>query len=106
MGGLDHHFDESTSLVPATQADILLFLEANAADSGTSRIGRKIMKRMQANEAALRIAETHWFVHKHDGVSKSVWSRKSVGSAANCAACHRQAENGVFDEDTMRVQKS
>ncbi|MHB1092897.1 diheme cytochrome c [Thiobacillus sp.] len=105
MGELDRHFGENASLDPATQADILHFLEANAADSGTSRIGNKVMKRMQANEAPLRITETRWFVHKHDEVSKSVWSRKSVGSAANCTACHRQAEQGVFDDDTVRIPK-
>jgi hypothetical protein len=39
MGGLDQHFGENASLDPATQADILKFLLANAADSGTSRPG-------------------------------------------------------------------
>src|SRR5512139_4151804 len=34
MGGLDQHFGENASLDPATQADILKFLEANAADAG------------------------------------------------------------------------
>lgn len=106
MRGLDHHFDENASLDPATQADILRFLEANAADSGTSQIDSKIMKRMSANEAPLRITETRWFAHKHDEVAESVWARKSVGSAANCAACHRQAEKGVFDEDTVKIPKS
>ncbi|MGE5318720.1 MAG: diheme cytochrome c [Hyphomicrobiaceae bacterium] len=105
MNGLDQHFGENASLDPATQADILRFLEANAADAGTSSMGRRVMQRMGANEAPLRITETRWFVRKHDEVSQSVWSRKAVGSAANCAACHRQAEQGVFDEDTVRIPK-
>lgn len=105
MGGLDQHFGENASLDPATQADILRFLEANAADSGHSRMGDKVMQRMNGNEAPLRITETRWFVRKHDEVARATWSRKSVGSAANCAACHRQAEKGVFDEDTVRIPK-
>jgi hypothetical protein len=105
MGGLDQHFGDNASLDPATQADILRFLEANAADSGNSRIGNKVMQRMGANEAPLRITETRWFVRKHDEVARATWSRKSVGSAANCAACHRQAEKGVFDEDAVRIPK-
>ena len=91
MGGLDQHFGENASLDPATQADILRFLEANAADSGTSRMGSRVMQSMGANQAPLRITETRWFARKHDEVSKSGWTRKSIGSAANCAACHRQA---------------
>ena len=105
MAGLDQHFGENASLDPATQADILRFLEANAADSGTSRMGDKVMQRMDRNTAPLRITETTWFVKKHDEVPRATWTRKSVGSAANCAACHRQAEKGVFDEDTVRIPK-
>ena len=105
MGGLEQHFGENASLDPATQADILRFLEANAADSGRSRMGDKVVQRMGANEAPLRITETRWFVKKHDEVPRATWARKSVGSAANCAACHRQAEKGVFDEDTVRIPK-
>ncbi len=105
MGDLDNHFGENASLDPVTQADILRFLEANAADSGTSRIGRRVMQSIGANDAPLRITETRWFVRKHDEVSRATWSRKSIGSAANCAACHRQAEQGNFDEDAVRIPK-
>ena len=105
MGGLDHHFGENATLDPATQADILHFLEANAADSGTSRMGDTVMRRMDTNTTSLRITETRWFVGKHDEVPRATWSRKSVGSAANCAACHRQAEQGKFNEHDIRIPK-
>jgi len=105
MGGLDQHFGENASLDPVTQADILRFLEANAADAGTSQMGNRVMRSMGAKEAPMRITETRWFVRKHDEVSRAVWSRKSVGSAANCAACHQQAEKGVFNEDAVRIPK-
>ncbi len=100
MSGLDKHFGENASLDPATQADILKFLEANAANSGS-----KVLRRMAANEAPLRITETRWFVHEHDEVPRATWARKSVGSAANCAACHRQAEQGNYNEDAIRIPK-
>jgi hypothetical protein len=105
MSRLDQHFGENASLDPATQADILKYLVANAADSGNSRMGSRVMRSMGASEAPLRITETRWFVRKHDEVSRATWARKSVGSAANCAACHGQAEKGVFDEDTVRIPK-
>ena len=105
MGGLDQHFGENASLDPATQADILKFLEANAADAGTSQMGRRVMQGMGTKDAPQRITETRWFVRKHDEVPRAVWSRKSVGTAANCAACHRQAEQGRFDDDSVRIPK-
>jgi hypothetical protein len=105
MVGLDQHFGENASLDPVTQADILRFLETHAADSGSSRMGNKVMQRLEAKDAPLRITETRWFVRQHDEVSRAVWSRKAVGSAANCAACHRQAEQGVFNEHDVRIPK-
>lgn len=105
MGGLDKHFGENASLDPATQADILRFLEANAADAGSSQMGRRVMQGMQAKDAPMRITETRWFVRKHDEVRRATWSRKSVGSAANCAACHQRAEQGAFDDDSVRIPK-
>ena len=99
MTGLDQHFGEDASLDPATQADILKFLEANAAD-----MGRWVM-RADKNTAPRRITETRWFVRKHDEVPRATWSRKSIGSAANCVACHRQAEQGNFEEDAVRIPK-
>jgi hypothetical protein len=61
--------------------------------------------RMDKNTAPLRITETRWFVRKHDEVPRATWSRKSIGSAANCVACHRQAEQGNFEEDAVRIPK-
>ena len=104
MGGLDRHFGEDASLDPVTQADILKFLETHAADSGASRVGERVMQRSNG-QAPQRITETRWFVRKHDEVAPDVWKRKSVGSPANCAACHRQAEKGLFDDDSVRIPR-
>lgn len=99
MAGLDKHFGEDASLDPATQADILRFLEAHAADGGGAT------RRAAASEAPLRITETRWFLHEHDEVPRATWARKSIGSKANCSACHRQAEQGNYDEDALRIPK-
>jgi Dihaem cytochrome c len=100
MSGLDKHFGENASLDPATQADILKFLEANAANSGN-----KVPRRMAANEAPLRITETRWFVHEHDEVPSSVWRSPKVKSPSNCAACHSNAEQGDFNEHNVHIPK-
>ncbi len=48
-----------------------------------------------------RITETRWFSKKHDEISVSTFKRPGIGSAANCAACHGDAEKGDFDEDRV-----
>jgi len=38
-------------------------------------------------------------VHEHDEVPKADWTRKDVGSKANCGACHLDAQQGYFEDD-------
>ncbi|WP_298607072.1 diheme cytochrome c [uncultured Thiothrix sp.] len=95
MGGLDKHFGTDASLDEAAVKEILPFLEANAAPE----------PRKSSAEPTLRITETAWFKHEHDEISALTWKNPKIKSAANCAACHTQAEQGNFDEDTVRIPR-
>ncbi|OQX15635.1 MAG: hypothetical protein BWK73_06345 [Thiothrix lacustris] len=96
MGTLDKHFDADASLDAATVAEILPFLEQNAASERNAESGAK---------PVLRITETGWFKHEHDEISPAIWKRDSIKSASNCMACHTGADKGDFDEDTIRIPK-
>lgn len=104
MAGLKDHFGESAELEKSEQDAITKFLVDNAADRGSSR-SKKIAKSIPSNESPLRITETPYFKRKHHEVKASVWNRKSVGSAANCQACHPGAEKGRFTEHEVRIPK-
>ena len=93
MAGLDKHFGADASLDPAAAAEIGAFLETHAGR------GRR------ANARILRISESAWFRHQHDEVPAAAWTRPSVTSAANCAACHRAAERGDFSERNIRIPR-
>jgi hypothetical protein len=105
MGNLAEHFGDNAEVDAQTNAHLLALLEAHAADSGYSRLGAKVMRRARSGEAPLRITETAWFVGKHDEVPAATWKRAAVGSPANCAACHREADRGIFDEHSVRIPK-
>lgn len=92
MRGLERHFGVNATLDEKTRLEILGFLEANAA-----------RKQGRASVNSLRITETPWFIDEHDEVPGRVWSDPQVKSAANCAACHRDAERGSYDEDGIRM---
>jgi mono/diheme cytochrome c family protein len=96
MGTLDKHFDSDASLDEATIAEILPFLEQNAAPARKADSGAK---------PVLRITETGWFKHEHDEISPATWKRDSIKSASNCMACHTSADKGNFDEDSIRIPK-
>ncbi|MES2877390.1 MAG: diheme cytochrome c [Pseudomonadota bacterium] len=97
MGSLNKHYGTDASLDAASQRDISDWLKANA---GT-------YKRVSEAPPQDRITQSAWFLRKHrDGeVPAGVWKRASVGSAANCAACHPQAAQGRFSEHDIRIPK-
>lgn len=104
MNGLPRHFGSDASLEPAKAREIGQFLAANAArrakHESTDASGRP----------ALRITEGAWFQRKHrdghDGITAAVWRLPSVKSPANCAACHRHAEQGDYAESDITIPRS
>ncbi len=86
MGGLERHFGANAQLDAKARGEILAFLEANAARKQTKQ------------SASLRITETPWFAKEHDEVPPALWKDARVKSAANCGACHREAERGDYSE--------
>ena len=105
MLGLDKHFGENASLDAATRDEISRFLALNSADKQDNRRSSRINQSIPSNATPLRISETRYFTSKHDEVSATTFKRKSIGSAANCVACHQAAEKGDFSESQIRIPR-
>ncbi|OIQ85053.1 dihem cytochrome c [mine drainage metagenome] len=105
MAGLDKHFGESAGLDAATRDEITSFLVLNSADKSANRRSSRINQSIPTNSTPLRVSETRYFISKHDEISASTFKRKSVGSSANCIACHRGAEKGDFSESQVRIPR-
>jgi cytochrome c553 len=60
-------------------------------------------KRVKESPPENRITKSAWFERKHRKVKASDFTKPSVRSPANCAACHQQAEQGLFDDDDVRI---
>ncbi len=94
MAGLDKHFGTDASLSPQDTKEITNYLVKYESNRWT------------ANTAPLRITEAEWFKAKHNGeINPAVFKRESIKSPANCSACHQGAENGNFDERSIRIPK-
>jgi hypothetical protein len=95
MGSLGKHYGTDASLDDASAREIGAWLKANA---GTYR---------RASEAPPqdRISLSTWFVRTHDEVAAATWKRASIGSAANCSACHTTAAEGNYSEHKVRIPK-
>lgn len=95
LGHLDKHFGVDASLDETTLRQLSIWLLANA---GTFRRVREVPPQD-------RITQSNWFIRQHDEVPPATWKRVSIGSAANCAACHAGAARDNFDEDAVRIPK-
>jgi len=105
MAGLDKHFGENASLDAATRDEIGRFLALNSADKQINRRSNRINLSIAANLTPLRISETRYFTSKHDEISADTFKRKSIGSAANCVACHKGAEKSDFSESQIKIPR-
>lgn len=98
MTRLNDHYGESATMTPETARILAAYLQANAGREGGSGAG--------ATDGELpRITTSAWFRDEHDEIGSEVWKRESIGSAANCGACHRGAEQGIYDEDGVRIPR-
>ena len=95
MGRLPNHYGSDATLDPPTTLAIASWLRAHAASG----------RRAQEEPADDRITRSNWFVREHDEVPTAAWSRASVKSAANCAACHKQAAEGQFNERDIHIPR-
>jgi len=96
---LSDHFGENASLGEAQRQAVLDYLLGNAADSANAgREGRKFAQSIPAGQTPLRITDTPRWVSKHREVRAEKWKDPNVKSKANCLACHKGAEQGVYED--------
>ncbi|MFQ5509546.1 MAG: cytochrome C [Leptospirillia bacterium] len=101
---LEDHFGDNAELDARTRGSILDFLSRHAADDVWYKRSIKIRRSIPADEAPLRISEVPYIVRAHHEIEKeSVKSNKAVRSMSNCERCHRKAESGIFDDDTVQI---
>jgi len=104
MGGLDNHFGDNAELAVKSKTEILAYLQQGAADVQLHRKSAKFLRGISSDAVPLRITELPYMKRKHDEIpARFISGNPKVGSLANCVACHTQAANGNFDEDSVRI---
>ena len=93
MAGLDKHYGSDASLPAATVQELSRWLQANA---GT-------YKRVSEAPPQDRITRSAWFERKHRRFDEATWKHAAVKSRVNCSACHTGADQGDFDDDSVRL---
>ena len=86
LGNLGDHFGTDASLDEPVRQGILDYYVAHAG-------------RAAGAQAPLRITEAPWWIREHRDVSAATWAKPEIKFKGNCTACHRQAEQGVYEDD-------
>ena len=101
---LAHHFGENAELDDDTLKIVRDYAVANAAETSYSKRARKIAHATSTGEAPLRITEIPYIRRMHHEIpAKMITGNDKVKSLSQCNACHTQADQGVFDDDTVRI---
>lgn len=102
LSHLNDHFGNEVVIEPKDKEVIAQYLEANAADHSSTRRAARIMQSLGI-QVPTRITDVPYIRHKHREVPVEVFQRKSVGSRSNCVACHTTAEQGIYNDDNVRI---
>jgi hypothetical protein len=102
---LKNHFGDDGTLAPGVTKELLDYLVANAAQWNIQDHTPFASTRAGANEAPPRLTETFFFTTRHSRqISlQEVKANPKVGSFANCAACHPNADKGNFSDHEVAI---
>jgi mono/diheme cytochrome c family protein len=104
LESLEDHFGEVLPLEPETVDEIGAYLESNAAERSNAKHSGRILNSLNG-ATPLRITEVPYILHKHRKIGADVLQRSAIGSLSNCIACHRSADKGSYDDDSVSIPK-
>ena len=104
LNQLDDHFGEEIEADADTIKIISDYLKTNGAQNSSAKRSKKIMRSL-GNQVPMRITDIPYIRGKHRELDPAVFKRESIGSLANCTACHISAEKGVYDDDDVKIPR-
>lgn len=104
MTNLDNHFGDNASLDPETLKTLNKYLQGSSAENSGVRRAKKMLRNTAKDDVPIRITELPYFRHEHNEIpNRYIKENPKVKSISNCAACHRGAEQGNFNEHQVRI---
>ena len=104
LSNLEDHFGQPVDIDAESKKTIGKYLMDNAAEYSGAKVAGKIMKCLRGQTPS-RITEIPYIRREHHEVPPGVFARKAVGSFSNCSACHKTADQGIYDDDDVRIPK-
>ncbi|MGE4297147.1 MAG: hypothetical protein AB7E47_03885 [Desulfovibrionaceae bacterium] len=102
LRGSGDHFGEMLGLEDTDAALLDTYLRSQAAEATQGELAGDIARDLGARVVS-RITEIPEIRKEHRKLPAAVVARKSIGRLSNCIACHRRADGGVFDDDSVSI---
>ena len=104
MDNLSNHFDTDASLSKESLNKIKTYLEENSSDSkALYGEAAEFAQSIKKDSTPLRISEIPKFQREHRKITTKMIEQKEVKSIANCAACHKDANEGTYRERNIHI---
>jgi len=104
LGKLPDHFGQAVDIDAGSKKTIAKYLTDNAAEHSGAKLAAEIMKCLRG-QAPSRITQIPCIRREHHDIPSEVFNRKAVGSFSNCSACHKTADQGIYDDDNVVIPK-
>ncbi len=102
LNQLDDHFGEEIEIDPDSKKSISDYLKSNGAENSLAKPAVKIIRSL-GNQEPMRITDIPYIHKKHRELNPEVLHRESIGSLSNCIACHTSAEEGIYEDDNVKI---
>lgn len=96
------HAGGSVDADSKTKAEIKKYLTQNCAEKSTWEKSGKILN-STISDTPVRISEVSYIKGKHREINEKIFARETIGTRGNCLACHRSANNGIYDDDDVII---
>lgn len=104
LSDLDDHFGDYAACDEKSRKEIEDFLVKNSAEKIMDEAGVKFLDTVDKNDP-LRVTATAYWEKKHDDIKPEIYKRASITSKLNCAACHKWAEYGSFEDNDISIPR-
>ncbi|MDY6863858.1 MAG: cytochrome C [Thermodesulfobacteriota bacterium] len=102
LAQLENHHGKKIKFDSESIKTISEYLKTNAAEYSSAKRAIKIMKSLDG-KTPTRITDIPYIQKKHVEISPVVLKKGSIGSQSNCIACHKTADKGIYEEDSVEI---
>lgn len=103
MDNLANHYGTDASLEQEDVKSLKEYLQTHSSENSNTKRSRKITASLNPNVLYTSLTQIPYLKKKHRKIDERLITQKEVKSLARCAACHKDADKGIFNDKTVNI---